>query len=182
MMRMACLVGLTAIAGCNRATHDMIDQPRLNPATTSPVFADGNATREPPSGSMAHSIGDAAAVSGGRRGVVATDATPAGSDLAKPPMNAALMQRGRERYAIYCLPCHGATGAGDGEVGKRGFPAPPSLVDATLRNAEDAHLHDVIEHGWGVMYPFADRVSPADAWAIVGYLRALQQATSVTSR
>lgn len=171
-MKLAALLAVTLLAGCHRASHDMIDQPRLNPATTSPLFPDRNATREPPPGSVAFARGDAAAVSGGRQGRVEDDSI-------RPTVDADLLKRGQERYTIYCLPCHGATGTGDGEVVRRGFPAPPAMSAEPLRRAGDAHLHEVILHGWGVMYPFADRVTPADAWAIVGYLRVLQRTPSV---
>jgi mono/diheme cytochrome c family protein len=86
-----------------------------------------------------------------------------------------LLDRGRERYTIFCAPCHGARGAGDGMVVRRGFPAPPSYAETRLQAADDAHFLDVITHGWGVMYPYADRLSPTDRQAVVAYIRVLQQ-------
>ncbi|MGH8797704.1 MAG: c-type cytochrome, partial [Caldimonas sp.] len=86
----------------------------------------------------------------------------------------ALLLRGQERYTIYCMPCHSPAGDGDGPVVRRGFPAPPSYHSERLRGAPDRHYYDVITHGYGVMYPYADRVAPADRWAIVAYIRALQ--------
>jgi mono/diheme cytochrome c family protein len=90
------------------------------------------------------------------------------------PVTLQLLRRGQERYTIYCLPCHSALGDGDGRVVRRGFPAPPSYHSERLRAAPDRHLYEVITHGYGVMYPYADRVEPSDRWAIVAYIRALQ--------
>lgn len=96
-----------------------------------------------------------------------------------PALTAALLARGRERYDIYCSPCHGRTGLGDGMIVRHGFPAPPSLHDDAARAASSRHLYDVITEGRGAMYPYAARVNPADRWAIVAYIRALQESRAV---
>ena len=93
-----------------------------------------------------------------------------------PPVTPALLARGRERFDIFCAPCHGLDGTGDGRVVQRGFPHPPSYLSGRLRDAPADHFLDVITNGFGVMYPYADRVAPADRWAIVAYIRALQLA------
>jgi len=85
-----------------------------------------------------------------------------------------LLQRGQERYDIYCAVCHGATGDGQGEVVQRGYPAPPTYHSDRLRNAPIGHFYDVITNGYGVMYSYASRVEPDDRWAIASYIRALQ--------
>lgn len=95
---------------------------------------------------------------------------------ARPPLTAALIARGRERYGIYCTPCHGVFGEGDGRVVQRGFPRPPSYDDPRLRAAPAEHFVDVISHGYGVMYAYGDRIPVADRWAIAAYIRALQLA------
>jgi len=92
-----------------------------------------------------------------------------------PPLNAALLERGHERFNVYCTPCHGFQGQGDGMIVKRGFPAPPSFHIDRLRSAPTQHFYDVITEGWGVMYSYADRVEPSDRWAIAAYIRALQE-------
>lgn len=111
------------------------------------------------------------------------EGTVARGDLARdhatdvpPVVTSGLLARGRQRYEIFCAPCHGLTGEGDGIVVKRGFPAPPSFDLARLRQAPAQHFLDVISAGYGLMYPFASRVPPEDRWSIVAYLRALQLA------
>ncbi len=91
-----------------------------------------------------------------------------------PALSLALLQRGQERYRIYCTPCHSELGDGNGMIVQRGFPHPPSYDSARLRDASTQHFYDVITTGYGDMYSFAGRVAPADRWAIAAYIRALQ--------
>jgi mono/diheme cytochrome c family protein len=99
---------------------------------------------------------------------------------AAPPVTMALLQRGQQRFDIYCSPCHGRVGDGNGMIVRRGFPHPPSYYSDTLRNAPNQHFYDVITHGHGVMYSYADRVEPADRWAITAYIKALQASASAS--
>ncbi len=92
-----------------------------------------------------------------------------------------LLQRGRERYEIYCTPCHGQTGYGDGIVVLRGLRAPPSLHEARLRGEPVGHFYDVMTNGIGAMYSYASRIKPHDRWAIVAYVRALQLSQNAAS-
>ena len=109
-------------------------------------------------------------------GTVAADQPARDAALATPPpLTAALIDRGQERYGIYCAVCHGARGEGDGTIVRRGFPAPPSFHAPRLAAAPPAYVVDVITHGHGVMYSYADRVEPADRWAIAAYVKALQR-------
>ena len=94
--------------------------------------------------------------------------------VAPPPVTLALLERGRERFHIYCTPCHSELGDGHGMIVQRGFPAPPSYHIARLRDAPVQHFYDVITNGYGAMYSFAYRVQPDDRWAIAAYIRALQ--------
>ena len=94
--------------------------------------------------------------------------------LAPPPLTIALLQRGQERFRIYCTPCHSELGDGNGMIVQRGFPHPPSYHIDRLREAPTQHFYDVITHGFGAMYSFAGRVAPDDRWAIAAYIRALQ--------
>jgi mono/diheme cytochrome c family protein len=179
MKVVTCLLAsaLAVSAGCERLPHDMSTQARHNPGSTSLLFADRQAERAPAEGTVAHAGGDLASISSGRAGLV-PDVAP----QTVPATTAASLARGGARYAIYCLPCHGEQGNGDGEVVRRGFPAPPPLASAALSDASDQRLHDAILQGIGTMYPFADRVSVADAWSIVAYVRRLQQQAGAVAR
>jgi len=141
------------LAGCD----DMARQPRAKAQEASVFFPDGKVNQTPPAGTVA-------------RGDLARDALL----VERPAMSMALLQRGEERYQIYCSPCHGLAGDGNGTVVNRGFPRPPDFVEPRLIDAPDRHFMDVIAHGYGQMYSYAARVAPADRWAIVGYIRALQ--------
>ena len=97
-----------------------------------------------------------------------------------PPVTAKLLERGRERFDIYCSPCHGFGGQGDGMVVERGFPRPPSYLEPRLLAAPANTFYNAITKGYGVMYPYATRVGPHDRWAIVAYIRALQLSQHAT--
>jgi mono/diheme cytochrome c family protein len=99
--------------------------------------------------------------------------------VASPPtVSLALLERGHERYDIFCSPCHGLAGEGDGVIVARGFPAPASFALARLRAAPARQIFDAIPDGYGAMYPFGSRIPPQDRWSIVAYLRALQLASA----
>jgi mono/diheme cytochrome c family protein len=104
------------------------------------------------------------------------DGAVAEGDLAEatPEVSPALLARGRERFGIYCAPCHGLAGDADGIIVAHGFPKPPSFHSEKLLAAPAQHIYDVITKGAGVMYSYSDRVEPHDRWAIVAYIRALQ--------
>jgi mono/diheme cytochrome c family protein len=91
------------------------------------------------------------------------------------PITMALLKRGQERFGIYCVPCHGPVGNGDGILPQYGFPNPPSYFNKQLLAPSDRHFFQVITNGKDKMYAYADRVTPRDRWAIVAYIRALQR-------
>ena len=97
-----------------------------------------------------------------------------------PKLTLALVQRGQERFRIYCTPCHSELGDGHGMIVQRGFPPPPDYTIPRLMNAPTAYFYDVITNGHGAMYSFADRVQPANRWAIASYIRALQLSRQAT--
>jgi mono/diheme cytochrome c family protein len=95
-------------------------------------------------------------------------------DVPPPHVTLALLERGRQRFDIDCAPCHSIAGDGDGMIVRRGFPHPPDYASDRLLKAPVQHFVDVITHGYGAMFSYADRVAPADRWAIAAYIRALQ--------
>ena len=103
-----------------------------------------------------------------------TNSFPDDVDTFPFPVTREVVDRGHQRYNVFCSACHGLTGNGDGMIVRRGFPSPPSYHTDRLRNAPDAHFYSVITNGYGMMYSYADRVAPHDRWAIVAYIRALQ--------
>jgi hypothetical protein len=154
MTRAALLMAsFAALAACGRQRMDA--QPKYEPYEASTRFPERQSALAPPGGSVP---------------VTAVDPAP-------PPRTRALLERGAERYSIYCLPCHGAYGDGDGQVVARfGFPAPPSLHLERVRAASDAHYWNVLTRGFGTMYPYATALPPRDRWAVIGYVRVLQLA------
>jgi mono/diheme cytochrome c family protein len=108
------------------------------------------------------------------------DVERAGTAKTAPPITTALLARGRERYGIFCAPCHGLAGDGDGIIVAHGFPQPPSYHIDRLLAAPAQHFFDVMTNGYGVMFSYADRVDPRDRWAIAAYIRALQLSRRAT--
>ena len=153
------------LAGCSRG---MEDQPKVKPFEPSDFFSDGRSARPLVAGTVA-------------RGHLELDplldtGKEGGQDAREFPfpVTRAVLERGRERYDIFCAVCHDRAGTGEGMIVKRGFPRPPSFHTDRLRNAPLGHFFDVITHGFGRMYPYNDRIKVEDRWAIVAYIRALQ--------
>jgi hypothetical protein len=154
-----------ALAACD----NMANQPRHDPLDASAFFPDGRSARPLVPGTVPRgSLDEAPEFYSGR------DAE--GMLLDEMPIEVTLevLERGRERYDIYCAPCHGFDGYGEGIIVQRGFPAPQSFHTDRLRAAPDGHYFDVITNGFGRMYDYSYRVNPSDRWAITSYIRALQ--------
>ena len=146
----------------------MHDQPKYTPYKPADFFADGRSARPAVEGTIAQGfLKEDQLLHTGR-----IDGQPAA--VFPFPIDAATMRRGRERYDIFCSPCHGLTGAGDGMVVQRGYRRPPSLHIDRLRQAPPGHMFDVITNGFGAMPDYAEQVAVNDRWAIAAYLRALQ--------
>ena len=154
----------------------MHDQPRYEPFESSSLFADGRAARPIPQGTVARGQLDADPAY--YQGKSAT-----GEPLEVFPVEITrdLLERGRERYDIYCSPCHDRTGSGTGMIVRRGYPQPTSFHIDRLREAPPGYFFNAISSGFGVMPGYAVQVPVADRWAIVAYVRALQasQYTSI---
>jgi mono/diheme cytochrome c family protein len=110
------------------------------------------------------------------RGSIEDDklAVPKESNVFPLPLTIALLERGQDRYKIFCSPCHGLQGDGQGMVTLRGMKHPPSYHQERLRNVPNGYLYDVIANGFGAMNGYSAQLTPPDRWAIVAYVRALQ--------
>ncbi len=174
-----CLLGLCLclyLGGCEKAKQDMYDQPKYKPFARSELFADGNSSRPLQESSVPYSSGSFSGTSSGRIGTedVTADIVASEAKTMPYPVTMQLLMRGRNRFEIYCMPCHSPVGDGDGPVVRRGFPHPPSYHIDRLRQAPDRHFYDVMSNGYGIMYSYASRIAPPDRWAIVAYIRVLQ--------
>jgi cytochrome c len=165
------MLGVLFVAGC---TQQMAEQPRCGPLEVSDFFADERCARQPVEGTVA-------------RGWLHMDAHLYASrvdgrvaDTLPFPLTRQVLERGQERYNIYCTPCHDHLGTGDGMIVRRGFSAPPSLHDERLRQAPLGHFFDVMTHGYGAMPSYAVQVSAHDRWAIAAYIQALQLSQHAT--
>jgi hypothetical protein len=155
---------LTSVA----CRQDMHDQPKYTPYKPSDFFADQRSARPAIEGTIAQGqLFDDELLYTGRIGGQPSTVFPFQVDDAA-------MRRGRERYDIYCSPCHGLTGDGDGMVVQRGYRRPPSFNVDRLRQAPPGHMYDVITNGFGAMPDYAAQVPVRDRWAIAAYVRALQ--------
>jgi len=156
---------LFIVSACRQ---DMHDQPRYEPLELNSFFADGSASRQLVEGTVA-------------RGMLKTDKHLYFGKVDGEPartfpfeITAEVLERGRERYNIYCSPCHDQLGYGNGMIVQRGFRQPPSFHTDRLRQVAVGHIFDVISNGFGAMYDYSDRIKAADRWAIVAYVRTLQ--------
>jgi mono/diheme cytochrome c family protein len=170
---------LLLLAGCYRGepstrppihlNPNMNDQPKYKAQAPSQFFTDSSAMRLPVEGTVAR--GDLRADDAFYRGK-----NKDGTLLKKNPrpLTMELLYRGRERFNIYCSPCHDRSGSGQGIVVQKGFLPPPTFHQARLREVEDGHIFDVISHGLRNMPSYRHQIPVADRWAIVAYVRALQ--------
>lgn len=156
---------LLLLVGCRQ---QMAETGREKPLDQSAFFEDRRLARPLVPGTVA-------------RGELKADAAfytgKVGDALVEPlpvPLTKALLERGRERYEIFCTPCHGRVGTGEGAVTKRGLRPPPSYHIQRLREVPLGYFFDVMTNGFGVMPDYAAQVPPADRWAIAAYIRTLQ--------
>jgi mono/diheme cytochrome c family protein len=164
----ACLLALLPIIGLSGCRQDMHNQPKFIPQRSTTFYADGRSVRPQVPGTVARNQGDAGSyfltgMIDGKEG----DGMPF-------PVTIEVMQRGQERYNIYCTPCHSRVGNGIGMIVERGYYPAASFHSTRLRDAPLGHFFDVITNGHGAMPNYAAEITPQDRWAIVAYIRALQ--------
>jgi mono/diheme cytochrome c family protein len=156
-----------ALAGA-ACRQDMHDQPKYTPLRSTAFFGDVRSARPLVAGTVAQGqLHEDAFLETGKIGNADATVFPF-------PVDAAVMARGRERFEIFCTPCHGRTGTGDGMIVQRGYRRPPTYHDDRLRNAPIGHFVDVMANGFGAMPDYSDEVNARDRWAIAAYIRALQ--------
>jgi hypothetical protein len=153
-------------AGCRQ---EMYNQPRAKPLQESPVFPDRRSARPAIPGTIARGhlrLADPAFFTG----------KVDGKFVEEFPFSITreVLQRGQERFDIYCSPCHGRVGNGEGMIVQRGFRRPVSYHVPRLQQSPPGYFYDVITNGYGLMYDYADRIDPADRWTIVAYIKTLQ--------
>jgi mono/diheme cytochrome c family protein len=169
------LASLTAIAVLPGCRIDMHVQPRENPLARSDFYADQRSARPLVEGTVAR--GDLQADTYFYTGKVGNNP----GDVMPFPVTKEVLERGRERYDIYCAPCHSRLGDGNGIVPSRGFARkPPSYHIPRLQKAPVGYFFDVITNGFGIMPDYASQIPVRDRWDIVAYVRALQLSQNAT--
>jgi hypothetical protein len=165
------ILAILLLTGCNA----MRDQPKYEPLEENDFFADQRASRPLPAGTIPRSEGldDPEQYSPRDANGQLVDSFPFEVTLD-------VLERGREQFDIFCSPCHGRDGYGQGMIVSRGFSPPPSLHDQRLREAPAGYFYEVITNGFGRMYAYNDRIAPHDRWAVVAYIRALQLSQNAT--
>ncbi|MGK2857295.1 MAG: c-type cytochrome [Thermoanaerobaculia bacterium] len=176
------LAASLALAGC-RLPQKMAEQPQFDPLEKSAFFPDGASSRPLVDGTVASPRADGTLA---QIGIGPNELFDSGreagqfSDNFPLPLTPELMARGKERFEIYCTPCHGRVGDGNGMIAARGYKRPPSYHSDALRSRKNGYIFDVITNGFGVMPAYRFQVPPADRWAIVAYVRALQVSQNAT--
>jgi Cytochrome C oxidase, cbb3-type, subunit III len=162
ILRTAGIAAFLLASGC-QIRQDMADQPKYKPLDPSSFFEDGRSERPLIANTVAH-------------GSIDEDALfiPKDSNAFPLELTPELMQRGKERYGIFCTPCHGLQGDGNGMVAMRGMKHPPTYHQERLRKIPNGYIFDVITNGFGQMLGYSAQIPPKDRWAIIAYVRALQ--------
>lgn len=173
MLALGALLMTVALGAACRI--DMHVQPRQNPLSRSDFFSDQRSARPPVEGTIARGqLLEDTYFYTGKIGNNPGDVMPF-------PVTKEILQRGRERYNIFCAPCHSRVGDGNGFVPSRGFARkPPSFHIARLQKAPVGYIYDVITEGFGIMPEYAAQIPPKDRWTIVAYIRALQLSQNAT--
>jgi mono/diheme cytochrome c family protein len=142
------------LAACDWSLHRMQDQPRCTAYAPTALLPGGSCNLEPPDGVVA--LGAAAAAP-------------------RPPLTAALITRGRDRFERFCAPCHGPTGDGDSDVARAmRLRPPPSLYEERIARQPDLRLEAIVARGYGLMPAYGDALAPDDRWAVVTFVRVLE--------
>jgi len=168
-------VAALCVLAATACRQDMHNQPKSIPLRESMFFKDTSSARPLVEGTVARgTLQDDAAFFTGKSGATAIDALPF-------PLTAEVLDRGEQRFNIYCTPCHGMTGQGDGMIVRRGYRQPPPYHIDRLRQIPLGHFYDVMTNGFGAMPDYRAQIAPRDRWAIAAYVRALQLSQHVSA-
>jgi mono/diheme cytochrome c family protein len=166
-------LGASALAA-GACRQDMHDQPKIKAYREADFFGDRRGMRPIPEGTVARGhLDDDELLYTGKVNGQFVDEFPF-------PVTRAVLERGRQRFNIYCSPCHGRTGLGNGMVVQRGYRRPPSFHEERIRALAAGNFVDVMTNGFGAMPDYRAQVAPPDRWAIVAYIRALQLSEHAT--
>jgi mono/diheme cytochrome c family protein len=170
ILTVAFTIVMAMMSGCHL---DMYDQPKFKPLSANPFFADSMASRPLVEGTVARGDAerDELLYTGKINGRVA--------DVFPFPITRDVLARGQDRYNVFCSPCHSKLGDGRGMIVQRGFPAPASYHADSIRSKPVGFYFDVITNGYGKMFNYASSVSVRDRWAVIAYIRALQESRRV---
>ena len=161
------LITILLVVAC-RPPQKMAEQPQYDPLEPSEFFENGMSARPAVEGTIARGqLVEDLFLTTGKTGNVYAASYPF-------EITPAVMKRGRDRYDIYCSMCHGRVGGGNGMIVQRGYRRPTTFHDPRLRTEQPGYFFDVITNGFGSMPAYGGMIAPADRWAIVAYLRALQ--------
>jgi len=173
VLAFAAFVALASLGGA-ACRQDMHDQPKVTAYRESDFFGDRRGMRPIPEGTVARGfLQDDDLLFTGKVNGQAVDEFPF-------QVTKAVLDRGHERFNIYCSPCHGRTGLGNGMVVQRGYKPPPSFHDERIRTQAVGYYYDVMTNGFGAMLDYRAQVAPEDRWAIAAYIRALQYSQRAT--
>lgn len=172
--RLGASLGVTAMLLAGGCRQDMHDQPRFEALEASDFFEDRRSARPYVNGTIARGAlrEDSHLYYGRVEGKIA--------DTVPFPVTREVLEKGRERFDIFCTPCHGQLGNGEGMIVQRGFRRPPSFHEERIVNMPVGHFYDVMSNGFGTMVDYSSRISPKDRWAIAAYIRALQLSQRAT--
>ncbi|MEM7050639.1 MAG: cytochrome c [Acidobacteriota bacterium] len=158
--------------GCRQG---MFDQAKYEPLEKSDFFDDGASARPLPANTIARGF-----LRDDRAFWFGVDADGQAVDRIPRPVDAAMLKRGQQRYAVFCSPCHGMTGEGNGVIVQRGYPVPSSFHEQRLRDMPDGYFFSVISEGFGRMPSYRSQITAEDRWAITAFLRVLQQSQGMS--
>lgn len=167
------MAGMLVLAGCRQ---DMHNQPKFIPLRSNDFFPDQRSERNPVLGTVPrldNAVLDAEQLDPGSYYLSGKRGAGYGNELPFP-LTRAVLDRGQERYNIYCAPCHARVGDGNGMIVQRGFKHPPSFHQQRLRDAPVGYFYEIISRGLGAMPDYAAQIKPEDRWAIAAYVKALQ--------